>query len=127
MGDMPETIEVLGRKYPVTLPSFTIREELAAAFAEHQSDGMMLRRVYAAAIGSCSQAATASRASYAKCGHNPLTFGGEIYAYLREKGASVEDVASVGVELLVPMLEALFPREEEVDAQAGFTPAVVGT
>ena len=127
MGGMPQTIAIIGNAHPVSLPSFTVREELAAAFAEQQDNGMKLRRVYAAAIGLCTSLGSAARASYPKAGCDPLVYGDPVYAYLREKGASVEDVASVGVELLVPMLEALFPREEEVDAQAGFTPAVVGT
>ena len=124
---MPEKIEVVERVWPVSLPGFTEREELVAALSKHQSDGLMLRRVYAAAIGLCSGVGALTQVSYARCGHDVLTYGGKVYAYLREHGASVDVVSETGFELLIPMARQLFPREEEVAEQAGFTDAAEGT
>jgi hypothetical protein len=124
--EMPATVELLGNERTVALPGFTEREELAAAYAQHAEDPMGLRRVYGAVIGLCTSLGAASGANWRASKCDVLTYGGSVYGYLREHGATVGDVAEVGISILAPLMVQLFPREAEVAEQAGFTPAAEG-
>lgn len=120
---MPETVEMLGSEHPVRLPGFVEREDLVVAWAKHRFDGMILRRVYGAAIGLCTSLGAASGAKYHASKCDVLTYGGLVYGYLREQGATVEQVCGVGSAIVNPLSEQLFPREAEVAETAGFTAA----
>lgn len=119
---MSELIQVviLGRQRTVTLPDFAAREEIAAAYGEAlKRGGIALLRVYAAGIGLCTGAARDSGASYAKHRFDLLSYGGEVYGWLREQGMSPKEIATVGVTIVETVSTALFPRKSELEEAAG--------
>lgn len=120
--EMPESVEILASQHPIVLPNFTAREELVCAHAVHKDDGMALRRVYGAVLGLCTSLGAASRASFARSKFDVLAYGGDVYGYLREQGAAIEDLVEAGAAILVPLAIELFPREEEVADRAADFP-----
>ncbi len=120
---MTEPVSILGRKHIADLPSFGQREELVHLWFASSESGNWSRaaRVSAAAIGLSCGIGAQSGTTWAKSGADLMVYGERVYSYLREQGASVEDVATAALPLLQEMTTALFPREKEVDAAAGFS------
>jgi hypothetical protein len=125
---LPELVAIAGRSWPTALPSFAAREELCFAWSEmSQEAGPRAARVYAAALGLCCPSlAVAARADYDRSRNVPLVFGGAVYSWLREQGATTAQVVEAGVVVLQAIAEVLFPREAEVEARAGFTASAGG-
>ncbi len=122
------TVKLLGRDWPVSLPDFATREEVVVAYSESASGAKTrILRVYAAALGLSTGIGKAARASYADVKCDPYVYGGQVYAWLREKGVTPADVATAAIPLVTLFAEALFPREEEVKSQADFTGPPVGS
>lgn len=123
----PETLTLVGKSWPVTLPGFAEREELAQAMFQasgklNRSPGLSLR-VAAAAIGFCTQVGQAAGATYARCDYDVLTYGGRVYDWLRKQGADQQTVATLGGQLIASCAQDLFPRAEEIKSKVSFTGA----
>jgi hypothetical protein len=119
---MAGTVEILGKQHIAALPSFGVREELCVLWGQHgQEGGHRALRVYAAAVGLSCGIGAAARADLRKTGWDLLGYGDAVYSYLREQGATSQDVVRAGVALLGEMAQDLFPREKEVDDAAGFS------
>jgi len=119
------SVPLLGRSHPVALPDFAALEELVAVYADaSKRGGSAAMRAYGAVLGLCCPTlAKAAGADYAAHRFDALAFGGKVYGYLREKGAAPADVATAAMPLIVQVVEATFPRQEEVDAAMGKSPA----
>lgn len=123
-----QTVTVLAREYPLSLPDFDKREDLALAWhgAANASDGAALRRIAAAGLGLCTPLGKRSGVSWEACNCNLLAYGGKVYSYLREQKATIPDIMEQGGQAVAMCADSVFPREVEVEARAGFTVAPVG-
>jgi hypothetical protein len=113
-------ISLLGRSHAITLPDFAAAEELLAALGETK-DGAPSRRLRAmsAIVGLCTRIGRESGADYAAHRFDALAYGGEVYGWLRAKGAKPADIATAAMVILGPLSESLFPREQEVTDAMG--------
>lgn len=119
MAETPH-IDVGGRKHAVIMPDFAAREELLVAYGgARDRGGVALLRVYAAAIGLCTRLGREAGADYGAHRYDVLAYGGAVYGWLRQGGASVKLIAELGGPLIVSVSESLYPRQSEVDAAAG--------
>jgi len=115
-------VKLLGAEHTFLLPPCAEREELAVAFSDANKRGGMARlRVYSAALGLCTRVGRQSSVDYASCKCDPLVYGGRVYGWLREQGASAADVAEAAVPVLTAVMEALAPREAAIEAQEDFS------
>lgn len=114
-------IDIAGTSYPITLPDFATREDIALAWYTSASaaDGPALRRVAGAAVGLCSPAGRRAGASFD--GNGLLLYGGKVYGWMREQGMTVEAVLTVGADVVKLCADSVFPREAEVEARASFS------
>lgn len=119
------TATILGKPHAVALPDFAIREELVSAYGDAaKRGGSALMRVYGAVLGlCCPSVGRAAGADYAAARFDALAYGGKVYGHLREKGMAPADVAAAAIPLVVQVVEATFPRQEEVDSAMGKSPA----
>jgi hypothetical protein len=118
----PDTITLLGRQHPTQAPSFGVREELVLAWGAHgpARDHRALR-VYAATLGLCSGLGAQAGASLGAHRYDLLAYGEQLYSWLREKGASVPQIAEAAGLMLQWLAQDLFPREPEVREVEGFS------
>lgn len=115
-------VKLLDQDHAVTLPPFAEREEIAVAHTRAlRGNGGTLPRASAAAIGLCTRIGRLSGVDYAACGCDPLVYGGRVYGWLREKGATLDDILIAGRVVVEQVNAALYPRKAEVDAQVGFS------
>ena len=115
-----QSITLLGRSHAIALPDFAAREELMVALGETQARAGSARlRAYAAALGLCTRLGRESGADYAGHRFDALAYGGAVYSYLREQGATPADVATAAVPLAAILAESTFPRQAEVDTAMG--------
>ena len=118
-------INILGAQHVATPPNFADREALVMAWGEHGPSGEHRSvRCYAAAIGACCGLGRMAGASLAKSKYDVLAYGGEVYSWLRERGATTAEIIAAATPILESLGAALFPRESEVAAAAGFSGAV---
>lgn len=125
MNNGHASITIGGREYPLTLPDFDKREDLALSWhtAAAASDGASLRRIAAAGLGLCSALGKRAGVAWEACGCNVLAYGGKVYSYLREQKATIPEVMEQGGVAVALCAESVFPREAEVETRAGFTVA----
>lgn len=118
----PVTVTLLGRQHAVRLPSFAEREELVLAVVDARERPVSVQlRIWSAAIGLATRIGTEAKASYAASRCDVLVFGGEVYSWLREQGATPADIRTAGQEVLTAVSNAMAPREPEVAAAADFS------
>jgi hypothetical protein len=116
----PEFVLVLNRQRAILFPDFAAREELVVAYGEAlKRRGVALLRVYSAAIGLCTNATKESRADYQKHRFDVLSYGGEVYGWLREQKMSPSEISTAGVKIVEALSAVLFPRESEVKEAEG--------
>lgn len=123
MNNGHASVTIAGKDYPLTLPDFAEREDLALAWhtAAAASDGSALRRIAAAALGLCS--ALGKRSGAVWNGRDLMLYGGKVYSYLREAKATIPEIMEQGGHAVALCAESVFPREVEVESRAGFTVA----
>lgn len=113
----PIKVKLLG-EHAVTLPDFAAREELLVAYGESQKrKGVALLRAYAAFLGLCTRLGRRAGADYGQHRFDALSYGGQVYGWLREQGLSTSEIAAAAVPLVEVVSEATFPRESEIAAQ----------
>lgn len=118
------TLTVGGRPWPVVIPTdFSLIEELVVA-GVGVSD-VIRARVSAAMVAACCPALGRKfallhpRQSYAAHGYDPVAFGRGVYTWLHAEGATHAELGTA-YALLLPLLTAAgFPRDEEVQDEAG--------
>ncbi len=123
---LPPTIELLGSQHVTSLPDFAGREEVVGAWSKYAEAGdQRIMRVAGAVLGLCSPSLAArAGTSYAKAGFDVLAFGGAMYSHLRAEGLDAGKVIEAAAPLCTALAESLAPREDEVEAAAGFSEAV---
>lgn len=114
-------IELLGAKHGITLPDLVEREELALAWRDTGDRVYAQVRVGAAAIGLLTRLGRRSGVTYEECKCNPLVYGGKVYSYLRDQGATPTQVQDAGRELILLIVRNLAPREKEVKEKEDFS------
>lgn len=116
----PRRVELLGARHTVTLPNFAAREELLVAYHEvRERGGVVLLRVYSAALGLCTRLGKQSGADYGKHRFDVLAYGGEVYAWLRGQGLTASQIAQAGQPVILDVAEAVFPSADEVSEAKG--------
>ena len=119
---MIETVTILGKQHVVTMPNFAARESIVQAAFEYGPTGdQRFLRVYGAAIGLCTGLGRLAKADFARSKYDILTYGGDVYSWLREQGATGTQIVEQGLPLVRAIAQATFPREEEVTDAVGFT------
>lgn len=117
-----DTITILGREYKVKLPpQFAVVEELVLAHGEAHGNDSRTLRVFGAILGISTDLGREAKADYVKARFDVLAYGGAVYSYLREKGATPAQVYSAGISLLPTLQARAFPRAAEVTERAVFT------
>lgn len=117
----PATITILGREWPVKIPpQFAVREELVAALGEASDHGGRTMRAYGAIVGVCTTVGREAGADYVKARFDAFAYGGAVYGWLREQGATPQDVTTAGAAIFPALTAGLFPREPEVKERADF-------
>lgn len=118
------SIDLLGRSHAVILPSLADREDLAQAYlAVKDRKGVAKLRVYCAALGLCTRIGREAKADFGKAECNVHVYGGEVYSWLREQGLSPQDISGPGFQVLLEVMNALAPREEEIKERRDFSKA----
>jgi len=114
----PLSIRLLDANHAISLPDFATREEISIAWHEARTrkDGgaTQLRRVYSAAIGTCTRIGRGLEPGY---DGDVLVYGGMVYSHLREHGAGVADIGNEGLKVILAVVEATYPRAVEVTAE----------
>ncbi len=117
-----DAVNILGREWPVKLPpQFAVCEELVSAYGESVSDTGLLMRACGAILGISTGIGKEAGADYVKAGFKPLAYGGAVYGWLREKGATPQEVVDQAIPIYKQLAGKVFPRESEVAALSGFT------
>ena len=70
----------------------------------------------------CSSDLKRSRLDYTKASFSILNFGGAAYSWLREQGATLDEVITAGAASVRLCSEALSPRADEVAERAKVFP-----
>lgn len=118
--DEPVKVSLLGRQHAVIMPDFATREDLVVAFGEARNKkGVTLLRVYSAALGLCTRLGREASADYSQHRFDVLSYGGQVYGWLREQGVTPKDIAEAAIPVIVEVSNAMFPRQAEVDAAVG--------
>lgn len=118
--DEPVKVTLLGRPHAVVMPDFATREDLVVAYGEARNKrGVALLRVYSAALGLCTRLGRESGVDYTSHRFDALSYGGEVYGWLRGAGVSQGDIAEQAIPVIVAVAEATFPRQAEVDVARG--------
>jgi hypothetical protein len=116
------TISILGAEHALVLPQlFAIREEVASALV-HGEEGQLRRALGAAILLCCPALLKRSRLDYTKASFSILNFGGAAYSWLREQGATLDEVITAGAASVRLCSEALSPRADEVAERAKVFP-----
>ena len=117
--DEPVKVDLLGRSHTLTMPDYSTREELIVAYGDCRNrGGVALLRAYSAALGLCTRLGREAEADYAKHRFDVLSYGGEMYSWLRGKGLQPKDIAQAAVPIIVAVSQATFPRQGEVEDAA---------
>lgn len=120
-------VTLLGKTYPVRVPTqFAIREELVMAYQQAGDDFSRRQRVLGAVLGLCTEIGKESKCDFVRANFSVLGYGGAVYGWLRERGASMADVAIQGTPIVAHLDTILFPREAEVASTAAVFPDPTG-
>lgn len=125
MADLVK-IKLLGKEHAIRVPQppmgIAIIEDLNAAWwPAIDVGGMRMMRASAAFIGLCTRLGAEAKADYARYQCDPIVYGGHVYGWLTQQGASQKDIVDAAVEISKVVLEHLHPRESEVSAVENFT------
>ena len=122
MAEDTVTITILGGTHPLVLPPlFAVREEVAFGVAQGE-EGQMRRALAAGILLCCPALLKRSKLDYKAAGFSMLNFGGAAYSWLREQGASLDEVLSAGLAAVRLCAAHLSPRAEEVADRARVFP-----
>lgn len=119
---MPKAqIAILGREFEVKKPpQFVVKEELVVAYGDALDRKGHRLRVAAAVLGICSpELQREARADYRAASFDPLAYGGAVYSFLRQRGATAREVIEQAEALVVELTDEIFPRQSEVIAAVG--------
>lgn len=117
--DEPVKVDLLGRSHHVVMPDFSTREELIVAYSESgKRGGVTLLRVYSAALGLCTRLGREAGVEYSKHRYDVLSYGGEMYGWLRDQGIAPKDIAIAAIRVIEAVGKAMFPRAVEVEEAA---------
>ena len=116
------TITLFGREHAIRAPDlFVLREEIATILVDHTSERPVRRALGGAILLGCPTLLRESRLDYKAAKFDILNFGGAAYSWLRERGATVDELVAAGVAVIELCTASLSPREAEVRDRAGFT------
>ena len=74
-----------------------------------------------AAIGLTSDAANASRETLEKHSYNMLSYGGAVYGWLRQQGATADELLAAAPACYQAVVSLVTPKEKEVKEKVGFS------
>lgn len=117
-----DAINILGKEYAVKVPpQFAVREELVFAYGDAVGNVSRQLRVASAVLGLCTPLGAEAGCDYAKARFDVLAYGGAVYSWLRQRGAAPVDILAQATPIVEWIALQVFPREDEVKAQADFT------
>lgn len=113
-----DSFSLNGKTFRVALPDFATRDDLVSAAAQEGTSRGADRRLWGALVGLCGGDPKGA-IRYKAAGYDVLAYGASFYSELRSAGVSGAEVIEVGSSLLASLTQSLFPREAEVEEQAG--------
>ena len=120
---MSTTVTILGQKWPVSPPSgpngFTAAEEWMEEVNTNREDSGL--RIMGAAIGLTTSVMSDSGITLEKSGYKILRYGGEVYGYLRQKGASANELLAAAPHCYKALTSLTTPSKKEVEEKQDFT------
>lgn len=116
----PVRVTLLGEQHALVLPDFATREEIATAYVDARNAPANVQlRALSAAVGLCTRIGRHAGADYAAHGFRVLSYGGEVYSYLRSNGATPAQIAEAAATIVRAISDGLWPRRQEVQAELG--------
>lgn len=118
--DTPIKVELLGERHAYRPPPFADRADILLGFARHADrDDLVAMRLMAATVGLATRIGERAKLSYTRLGCDVLAYGGAVYGWLREQGATDEQIVTAGIALYREVVGTHAPTKEEVKAEMG--------
>ena len=119
---MEQSVDLDGKNYPIVLPPFAEREDIAVGYSAEAKRPRRQQRALVGALGLCVPALDLGGIDlYEELDLDLVKFGGRVYSKAMEKGHSRDDIISASIECFTAVCNSLFPREEDVANKANFT------
>jgi hypothetical protein len=124
MTNGTHVITLKGQDYPITLPGFAEREDVAMSW--HEAAGKPRRQGWALMAGLGLAVPTLDapgHQAFEGHGFDVCVYGRSVYNALMGAGHTREELMAAAVVVIDVLCASLFPREPEVDTAANFTDA----
>ena len=123
MRDNGQTSVTLGGKeYPITLPPFAEREDIAIGYHTEAKRPRRQSRALIGALGLCVPSFGLGGLSlYEDLDLDLVKYGGRVYSNAMAQGLKREEVITAATVCFTAVCASLFPRESEVDEAENFT------
>tara|TARA_Y100001963_G_scaffold54988_1_gene76897 strand:- start:116 stop:502 length:387 start_codon:yes stop_codon:yes gene_type:complete len=119
---MEESVDLDGKQYPIVLPPFAEREDIAVGYSAEAKRPRRQQRALVGALGLCVPALELGGIDlYEELDLDLVKYGGRVYSKAMENGHSRDDIISASIECFTAVCNSLFPREEDVANKANFT------
>ena len=119
---MEQSVDLSGEKYPIILPPFAEREDIAVGYSSEAKRPRRQQRALVGALGLCVPALELGGIDlYEELDLDLVKYGGRVYSTAMEKGHSRDDIIAAAVECFTVVCNSLFPREKDVSDKANFT------
>ena len=116
------TVSLGGKEYPITLPPFAEREDIAIGYHTEAKRPRRQSRALIGALGLCVPAFGLGRLSlYEELDLDLVKYGGRVYSNAMAQGLKREDVITAAPVCFSAVCASLFPREADVDKVENFT------
>lgn len=116
------TVSLGGKEYPITLPPFAEREDIAIGYHTEAKRPRRQSRALIGALGLCVPAFGLGGLSlYEELDLDLVKYGGRVYSNAMAQGLKREDVITAATVCFSAVCASLFPREGEVDIVENFT------
>jgi len=117
-----QTVKLQGNEYPIVLPPFAEREDIAIGYTSEAKKPRRQQRALIGALGLCVPGLELGGVElYEELDLDLVKYGGKVYSAAMEKGHNREELIEAAVTCFTAVCASLFPREQEVDKQANFT------
>jgi len=111
-----------GKDYPITLPPFAEREDIAIGYHAEAKRPRRQSRALMGALGLCVPAfGIGGLDLYEELDLDLVKYGGRVYSNAMAQGLKREEVITAATICFSAVCASLFPRETEVDKAENFT------
>ena len=122
MNNGHTTVSLGGKEYPITLPPFAEREDIAIGYHAEAKRPRRQSRALIGALGLCVPAFSLGGLTlYEELDLDLVKYGGRVYSNAMAQGLAREEIIEAATVCFTAVCASLFPREPEVDAAENFT------